>query len=329
MEAEELSSGESEDALVVTSTPAPFKEPVSEQTAESMAKAPSKSRSALPAGWAKVKSKSKPGAHYYAHLATGKTQVERPVTMYEGLPEPDEVAKPAVPQSVRETLQAVATEATEQRQLGEVEVEVAQKKAQEEANRRRRADAEARRIAENEAKAASAAAEEVMRQARERRASKLSQKDLKELTATKEPRVTAARSFDERGKPRGIAIGQGSKQTEADESSSTEELDLDRLRKEFAERVNKESRDAAIAAIASPSLSSESAAFLAAAAVAARAEDAARALKKKHKQEKDKKKKKKENKKKRKAHQRREKEAQETEKGKEACKRNCQSPGRA
>ncbi|OLP93236.1 hypothetical protein AK812_SmicGene24872 [Symbiodinium microadriaticum] len=48
----------------------------------------------LPPGWVRVASKSKPGAFYYAHPATKRTQAHPPATMYEGLPEPSKVLTP-------------------------------------------------------------------------------------------------------------------------------------------------------------------------------------------------------------------------------------------
>eukprot|EP00931_Biecheleriopsis_adriatica_P045752 TRINITY_DN26209_c0_g1_i2.p1 TRINITY_DN26209_c0_g1~~TRINITY_DN26209_c0_g1_i2.p1 ORF type:complete len:210 (+),score=68.60 TRINITY_DN26209_c0_g1_i2:41-631(+) len=99
---EELDSSDPDDALVVEKSKAEAgqaeeghgKAGSSEAHAASVKQRGSRKERirkalALPPGWIRVESKSKPGAYYYAHPASKTTQAYPPAKMYAGLPEPD------------------------------------------------------------------------------------------------------------------------------------------------------------------------------------------------------------------------------------------------
>ncbi|CAE7456126.1 unnamed protein product [Symbiodinium necroappetens] len=191
----------------------------------------------LPPGWVRVASKSKPGAFYYAHPATKRTQAHPPATMYEGLPEPSKVLTP-----VRDIVQDAADAArkaeakkkereAEDGRLGRVDLAVliswsylAEEKArlaakEEAARMRRKRDEEA------------AADEEVIRKAREKRA--LAPKEsFEEAQAPerKEKRKATGVRFD-------TAKGAQDENGSPLAGSDSEELDLYRLRDQFRAKV--------------------------------------------------------------------------------------------
>ncbi|CAE7865486.1 unnamed protein product, partial [Symbiodinium microadriaticum] len=172
----------------------------------------------LPPGWVRVASKSKPGAFYYAHPATKRTQAHPPATMYEGLPEPSKVLTP-----VRDIVQDAADAARKaeaKKKEREAEEEKARLAAKEEAARmRRKRDEEA------------AADEEVIRKAREKRA--LAPKEsFEEAQAPerKEKRKATGVRFD-------TAKGAQDENGSPLAGSDSEELDLYRLRDQFRAKV--------------------------------------------------------------------------------------------
>lgn len=125
----------------------------------------SKEEEELPPGWVKVKSRSKPGAFYYAHPATKHTQAERPVAPRLA---PSTAAPPSVvgsePQLTRRQAEGQRKAAVEQRKAADE-----QRKATDEQRRAAEAKQRAAQRAQ-EAEAEEAAREELLRRARERRA---------------------------------------------------------------------------------------------------------------------------------------------------------------
>jgi len=115
----------------------------------------SKEEEELPPGWVKVKSRSKPGAYYYAHPATKHTQAERPVA--------PRLAAPSTADSQRKAADEQRKAAEEQRKAAEE-----QRKAAEEQRKAEEAKQRAVQRAQ-EAEAEEAAREELLRRAREKR----------------------------------------------------------------------------------------------------------------------------------------------------------------
>ncbi|CAE7746330.1 unnamed protein product, partial [Symbiodinium sp. CCMP2456] len=183
----------------------------------------------LPPGWVRVASKSKPGAFYYAHPATKRTQAHPPATMYEGLPEPSKALTP-----VRDIVQDAADAARKaeaKKKEREAEEEKAKLAAKEEAARMRRKRDEVLRRADEEAKQEAAADEEVIRKAREKRA--LAPKETFEEAQAPERK--------EKRKATGVRFDTTKGAQDADGSplagSDSEELDLYRLRDQFRAKV--------------------------------------------------------------------------------------------
>jgi len=131
---------------------------------------------ALPLGWVRLESRSKPGAFYYAHPATQRTQVDRPVSPLSATarsPKPivTSVGRAGVANAMKKTDLGAAgsqidvaadTEPGKKIEVPEVKVQDAvAKKQQAEDNERRRAEEE---------EAEDAAREQLMKKARERRA---------------------------------------------------------------------------------------------------------------------------------------------------------------
>jgi len=134
----------------------------------------------LPSGWILVASKSKPGAFYYAHPATRRTQSQRPITLdslYSGLPmQPDVLngeTKVSTGVSPASEMQTVANEGCEDKETRLKEAaKMLRKQAQEEHTRKRKEAEDALRQAQAASVVEEAAMEEVLRKAREKRVSK-------------------------------------------------------------------------------------------------------------------------------------------------------------
>lgn len=94
----------------------------------------------LPPGWVRVKSKTKPGAYYYAHPATNRTQSELPMDIYAGLApvatnseqtvhsSTSKVLGPSNP-TPADKLKAVTAEASKKREQAEQQRKIDQEKA--------------------------------------------------------------------------------------------------------------------------------------------------------------------------------------------------------
>mmetsp|Transcript_90335 Transcript_90335/g.292380 ORF Transcript_90335/g.292380 Transcript_90335/m.292380 type:complete len:352 (-) Transcript_90335:296-1351(-) len=157
--AEELSSASSEDVEVVggaqatrlrkKASKAEQGEPSEQQGWHQRLRKESSEKEDLPPGWVRLKSRSKPGAYYYAHVATKHTQAERPAggrRKQHGHPVASGSRDPTSSRSQHSELRKTEAEAN---------------KAQAEELARKRAQ---------EAEAEEAAREEVMQRAREKRA---------------------------------------------------------------------------------------------------------------------------------------------------------------
>eukprot|EP00435_Cladocopium_sp_Y103_P018200 s3054_g4.t1 len=203
------------------------KDPKAEKTSKSATK------ERLPPGWIKMASKSHPGAFYYAHPASKRTQAHPPKTMYLGLPEPS-----ATPLTLMGTplpgakVQKAAEEAKEAKEAKARAEAAKAQRAKEEALRKQQERNEKLKKAEEEAKVESRAAEEVIRKAREKR----------KAEAESQSQFEAVGSVPIRPKREKKAVGihfDRSKQEEMahDSDGESEELDLEKLKKKFRAKV--------------------------------------------------------------------------------------------
>lgn len=131
----------------------------------------------LPPGWVKVASRSKPGAFFYAHPATKRTQVEKPRAERLGAERPRRHAPASSSgghrQGAAEAPAPAPQPVVDLDAIQQVDLASAEQRADEEAERKRRAQAEAaarKRQAQAEAEAEEASREEALQKAREKRA---------------------------------------------------------------------------------------------------------------------------------------------------------------
>ena len=231
--------------------------------------APESSREALPQGWIRVESRSKPGTFYYAHPATKRTQMERPVDPRRTAATPAASAPPkkvVVAEPVAVEVEDVETaeekrqreearraeekarEEEEERERQEVLMRARQRRAQE------RQEEERRRKEEEEQEE-----EERLKLAEKRREKKLKQEEEKRKVESerleKEAEEQRQREIDELDKAlnqaSGSAVAMGrrsnaSKQKWKEEASDEEEITQEDLEKwkEDEERHEREEAEA-------------------------------------------------------------------------------------
>ncbi|CAE8674184.1 unnamed protein product [Polarella glacialis] len=246
-EAEELcSSASDDDALVVgeTSGAAGGQRQKSAETSKILGGKQKNTSRILPPGWIMVKSKSKPGAFYYAHPATKRAQAEPPATMYADLPEPiPGEALGSAEKKAPEVNKVDEEEAAQRRAWAAADLEAARKRLQEEAVQKRKAREEARRKADEEAKVDAAATDEVIRRAREKRALEIAaraeRQDSDQDHGEEKDYNKVERLQDEPLRKRGFVVKRAAAQEPEDlQKDDTDELDLYKLRAEFAARTN-------------------------------------------------------------------------------------------
>lgn len=168
--------------------------------------APEPSREALPQGWIRVESRSKPGTFYYAHPATKRTQMERPVDPRRSS---QSVAAPAVA--------PVAPKAAEPAVVPVDDVETAEEKQKRE--EARRAEEKAREEEEERER------QEVLMRARERRA----QERLEEERRRKEE--------EEKEEEERLKLAQKRKEKKQKQEEEKQKAESERLQKEAEQRA--------------------------------------------------------------------------------------------
>eukprot|EP00933_Yihiella_yeosuensis_P071647 TRINITY_DN79880_c0_g1_i1.p1 TRINITY_DN79880_c0_g1~~TRINITY_DN79880_c0_g1_i1.p1 ORF type:complete len:755 (-),score=202.20 TRINITY_DN79880_c0_g1_i1:24-2288(-) len=191
---------------------------------------------ALPPGWIRVASRSKPGQFYYAHPATKRTQVERPVDPrqkhVQALSTPTPAPAGAGPQLPSKDVALVVDEDDEETPE--------ERRKKEEA---RKAEAAARQAAED------AEREEVMQKARERRAREraAAAQAAKEEEEREEQRAQEARERRERKKKQAAEL-EAAMQKEKEEQAQDDddqEVTLEDLEKWKEDEENREKEEEA------------------------------------------------------------------------------------